>query len=289
MLMKKRHVEILLWVLFAIIFIYRVAFSLAPRLLPGPAVVLSVLPFAFALVHGALNYRLRDMLVFLALTLVVSNLIENIGILTGFPFGSYDYTDQLGPKIFLVPVLIGVAYFGMGYLSWMLARLIIGNISPAPTGHMTYTVPLLAGFLMVSWNLTFDPVASTVTHSWTWLQGGAYYGVPFSNFAGWFLTVYIFYQLFALYLKNRSAVYESLKVENSQGYWWQAALSYGTIGLAAILLALFPPADSIATDAAGRVWHSQDVFGACGLVALFTMIPFTFVSMIKIAELFRRR
>ena len=47
--------------------------------------------------------------------------------MTGFPFGWYHYSDALGPKLFLVPLLIGPAYFGMGYLSWALARAILGD------------------------------------------------------------------------------------------------------------------------------------------------------------------
>ena len=190
--MTKKQINILLWVILAVIVVYRMALCLFPTALPGVAVVLSVLPFVFALIHGALNYRFRDVLIFLAISFVISNLLENCSILTGFPFGHYYYTDQLGPKLFLVPILISVAYFGMGYLSWMLARLILGNINQRMSGHFTYTVPLLAGFLMVSWDLTFDPIASTILHSWIWLQGGNYYGVPFSNFAGWFFAFMYF-------------------------------------------------------------------------------------------------
>jgi uncharacterized membrane protein len=62
-------------------------------------------------VHGLLSYRLRDLLAFAAITLVVSNLFENMSVLTGFPFGRYVYTDTLGPKVFLVPALIGPAYW----------------------------------------------------------------------------------------------------------------------------------------------------------------------------------
>jgi putative membrane protein len=46
---------------------------------------------------------------------------------------------------------------------------------------------------MVAWDLSMDPVWSTVMHSWIWLQGGAYFGVPVSNFLGWYLTVYVIY------------------------------------------------------------------------------------------------
>ena len=66
-----------------------------------------------------------------------------------------------------------------------------------------------AGTNILLWTLmlsfAMDPVWSTVMHAWIWLQGGAYFGVPLSNFAGWYITVYIFYQLFAVYLRHGSA------------------------------------------------------------------------------------
>jgi hypothetical protein len=37
---------------------------------------------------------------------------------------------------------------------------------------------------------------------WIWLNGGEYWGVPFTNFLGWFLTVYLIFQNFALYLSS---------------------------------------------------------------------------------------
>lgn len=274
-----------LWVLAGIIVVYRIINSFFPERLPGMQVVLTLLPFAFALLHGAVNYRFRDILVFLALTLVVSNILENLSILTGFPFGHYTYSNYLGPKLFLVPVLIGLAYFGMGYLSWMLARLILGITQHRWAGHTVYTIPLLASFLMVSWDLTFDPLASTIGHAWTWEQGGSYFGVPFSNFIGWYFTVFIFYQLFALYLKSREKDYSQMKPEASKEYWLQAVIMYGVTGLASVLSIFSNLPDQSVPDATGVIWHLKDVVNACALAALFTMVAFTFISLVKILDL----
>ena len=190
-----------LTMLWAIVALYAALILLRPLgLIPGSlnAPLGALLPLGFALLHGSKQYRWRDMLAFTAICLVVSNAFENLSILTGFPFGHYHYSPDLGPKLFLVPVLIGTAYLGMGYLSWTLARLILGG--KRPRRERTVAVPLIASFIMVSWDLTLDPVASTVGGSWIWRDGGAYFGVPISNFLGWYLTVYVFFQLFALYL-----------------------------------------------------------------------------------------
>src|SRR5580658_2289824 len=89
-------------------------------------VAFHVVPAAlFALLHGALRYRLSGILAFFTICLLVAGISENVGVWTGFPFGRYYFTDLMGPKILFVPVLLGLAYVGMGYISWTLGRLIV--------------------------------------------------------------------------------------------------------------------------------------------------------------------
>jgi putative membrane protein len=207
-----------------------------------------------------------------------------MSILTGFPFGHYYYTDGLGPKLFLVPLLIGPAYLGTGYLAWTLARLILGATEQRLPGYFIFTVPVLASFLMVSWDLSFDPLASTINHLWIWQQGGNYFGVPFSNFMGWFLTVFVFFQLFALYLRNRQNAYAPVQAM-AREYWLQAVIFYGVIGLGIALNILTQTTNATIADARGVLWRTQDIYVVSGLVSIFTMIAFTVLSLMKIAEL----
>src|SRR5437764_288062 len=161
--MTKGRSNILLWSLVAAFTVVTLVRSLIPDALPSVVTLtlVTLLPFVFVFVHGSVTYRLRDVLVFAAITLVVSNIFENTSILTGFPFGRYIYTDGMGPKLFLVPILIGPAYLWPGYLSWTLARVFLGATEHRLPGHFIFTVPLLASSLMVSWDLSFDPIAST--------------------------------------------------------------------------------------------------------------------------------
>lgn len=250
-----------------------------PGLIPGGPLLTTLLPFLFAFIHGFQNYGIKNMAVFFGITLLVSNFFENISILTGFPFGHYDYTNALGTKVFLVPALISVAYFGYGYCAWTLARIILGDIKERTSGHLVFTVPLLAAFLMVSWDLTFDPIMANLVQAWTWKDGGSYFGVPFSNFLGWFLTVYIFYQIFSLYVKNRQK-----KTHLGKYYWLQASIVYGITGLAIVLAPLLAANPNTVVDAAGTVWKVQDMLFTCALAALFTMVAFAFLSIVKIYD-----
>jgi putative membrane protein len=273
-----RRPSLWIWILVAI---YAAA-SLAriipalPRML-GLVTVLA--PFLFAFVHGSAQYRFRDTIVFAIICLAVSNIFENLSILTGFPFGNYYYSDEL-PKLFLVPLLIGPAYLGMGYLSWTLARVIIDDTDNAYL--RVVGLPLIASFVMVAWDLTFDPSASTISGTWVWRQGGAFFGVPVSNFLGWYLTVYVFFQIFALYLKLTPAA-RSERRKPAPGLWWPAVTMYGVTALQPLLRFWFHPSHpKTVTDPAGVIWNARDIYATGALMSLFTMTAFTLIAALKL-------
>ncbi|MEP7289755.1 MAG: carotenoid biosynthesis protein [Chloroflexota bacterium] len=285
--MNKNHLTMISWVLIAIyVTVTIVRRSFAPNLLPVPISIALVtfVPLVFFFVHGSRSYRLRDLLVFAAITLVVSNIFENMSILTGFPFTHYYYTDILGPKLFLVPVLIGPAYLGTGYLAWTIARVISGATDSRLPGHLSFTVPLLAAFMMVSWDLSSDPINATVYHGWIWVDGGSYFGVPFGNFLGWLLTTFVFLQLFALYLKRRPNV-QSTDEQPSRIQSLQAILFYGLIAVGYLVNSLTGNMSGTVTDPAGMVWRLQDIYAVTALVAIFTMGAFTVLGLVKLMEL----
>jgi uncharacterized membrane protein len=269
----------LLWLLIALYLAARIL-QVYPGEIPMLAVVaLHVVPLAvFALIHGAMVYRLRGILVFLAICLVIGNISENVGVRTGFPFGHYYFTDLMGPKLFAVPILLGLAYVGMGYLSWILGSLIVGGAHPL-AGSRVVTVPLVAALIMVAWDLSQDPVWSTILRAWVWLQGGAYFGVPASNFFGWYLTVYIIYQLFALYLRGRAPGADSLP----SSYWRLAVLLYGISAAGNVLLVFTRAGVAVVSDPSGTQWNVSDITRTCALVSIFTMGAIAVLAWVRIA------
>jgi putative membrane protein len=238
-------------------------------------VALHVLPpLLFALIHGALRYGVRGIVVFTGLCLAVGNLLENLSVVTGFPFGHYHFTDVMGPKIFHVPILLGLAYIGMGYLSWTLGLLIAGDIGKPVAGHRVFTVPLVAAFAMVAWDLSMDPIWSNFVHGWVWHDGGAYFGVPISNFLGWYFTVYLIYQSFALYLRRRPGAASPLPPE----CWRMAVVFYGVSAGGNLFVA--PPRPPVVTDAAGTVWTVSGILGGSALVSIFVMGAFALIAWV---------
>jgi hypothetical protein len=276
-----RGIDLVLWALIALYAAARVLQIFPDRVPILVIVALHVFPpLIFALIHGAMLYRVRGMVVFVVLFLVVGNAIENLGVLTGFPFGRYYFTDVMGPKLFFVPVSLGLAYLGMGYLSWTLARLILGGMRSPLAGSRIVTLPLVASFIMVAWDLSMDPIWSTIGHTWIWLDGGAYFGVPVLNFFGWYFTVYVFYQLFAIYLRARADNPDPLPV----GYWRLAVLFYGLSAAGNLLLAIPRAGLAVVSDHTGKQWNVSSIAGCCALVSIFTMGTFAVLAWMRLSH-----
>jgi putative membrane protein len=257
--------------------------SIWPRSVPVALLVLFLL--AFILIHGALRYHWTGILLFVAIALVVSNLLENVSILTGFPFGHYYYTDALGMKLFLVPALIGPAYLGTGYLAWVIGNALVGDVRRGAPAFTVVATPVIAAGAMVVWDLSFDPTLSTIDKFWIWTRGGGYFGVPLTNYLGWFLTVYLFYQLFALaicfgVLKGASA---AAAQPAPLTYYLQAVVTYAVIGLSFVLQFLAGH-DTVVVDATGAMWHTQAIHETSAIVAIYTMVFLAALTAIKLIQ-----
>jgi putative membrane protein len=110
--------------------------------------------------------------------------IETFAVLTGHPYGEFSYGDKIGFKLFgVTPWTVPFAWTPLMLAGYALARYILGarsSRSPAAT-------IMLAAALTVIVDVTLDPGAVS-QHFWTYRYPGAYYGVPWSNFAGWMIS-----------------------------------------------------------------------------------------------------
>lgn len=109
--------------------------------------------------------------------------IEHIGVKTGFPFGTYSYTDVLVPKLWgVVPLAIPFA--------WLLvvpAAIGITDYLNGTHGHLLLRAWRAASFALLL-DITIEPVAVHINGYWVWDHEGSYYGVPLSNFVAWWGT-----------------------------------------------------------------------------------------------------
>ncbi len=276
------------WMLWGLVTLYAllvlVNYWLAPHSVPTSVLVL--VPVAFALIHGAARYGWGGILAFILICLVVSNIFENVSILTGFPFGHYHYTGGLGPKLFLVPLLIGPAYISTGYLAWVIGNVLVGDVRRG-TGRFTlFATPFIAAFAMVAWDVCLDPTLSTILKFWIWQDGGGFFGVPLTNYLGWFLTVYIFFQLFALYARSRrpsKAEARQAAIAASREHYAQAVALYAIMGAAFVLQYLTGTSRTV-VDATGATWQTGAIYETAAILSLFTMIFIAALSAVKLIQ-----
>lgn len=272
------HNQMLVGGLLLIAMVISVALALTGSALFILAATLLVTVFAFY--HGVLRYGMRAMAVFVAIVVVIGWSYETLSILTGFPFGSYYYTDVLGPKLWLVPVMIMPSYFAAGYFSWAVASVLIGKRDSGISGSDLWLLPIVSSFVMVMWDLSLDPLCATVSREWIWQDGGPFFGVPLTNFVGWFLCVFTFYFVFALYLRTARG---EAGVIVTPGYWLLAILAYASMSLEVWGNWLLGKSTEI-TDKAGHVWQTGDIYGSMVLINVFTMLFVCLLGLVLIAR-----
>ncbi len=234
------------------------------------SILVTVLLVLIVFLHGAERYGKKNILIFFIITAAVAYLFENINVATGFPAGYYSYTSNLG--ILPVPFIIVFDYFAMGYLSWMLSHILTTNYFKVLKGFQIVIVPFIAAFIMVMWDLSMDPINSTVLNLYVWQNPGPYFGVPIMNFVAWFMVVFIFFQIFALYISR----YDTLKTEKSdkfmnKSFWSEVPVTYGIMGLYNILFVI-------------SVYSALTV--SMGLITFFTMI---FVMILALVNIFNNQ
>lgn len=182
--------------------------------------------------------------------------IEIIGESTGIPFGRYEYTGTLGPSLFDVPLAL--------FSAWIVVTVFVMNFllrANVPRRWWIVTGPLL----MVGVDLLLEPVAIGPMDAWMWNTTGVYYGVPLTNFLGWFgVSVPIFGLLIAARYVERSgfavaaSVIVFFLVLAMVHLLWGALLVSTGIVVAALLLRKVTKAKTLNVRTSGQVDGNTD-------------------------------
>lgn len=156
----------------------------------------------FSLAHAFYTLGRRHTLVFFGLSVAIAWTFEEAGVTTGWIYGAYHYTGELGIMAGRVPVFIPLAWFMMLYPSYVTANFIshrqpVGT--PSSLGRAV-RLSLLSALIMTAWDVALDPVLSGAVYTaWVWDEAGPCFGIPLRNFSGWLLTtftVFLGYRLF---------------------------------------------------------------------------------------------
>lgn len=105
--------------------------------------------------------------------------VEAVGSYTGLPFGLYAYTDALQPQLFGVPLMMGFAWMALiAYALELFSRI----------GWPAWLEVAAAALWTTAIDLVIDPLAANELGYWRRSSVGVYYGIPLTNFAGWFVV-----------------------------------------------------------------------------------------------------
>lgn len=270
-----RSLELACWLGLVVYLALVIGFAWNPNPL---AQVLAAIGILAALIHAVLFYGWRDGLALFAICLVITFAMENLGATTAWPFGHYHF--EVGENLLhvgVIPLIVGPLWFGMGYFSWHVAAALLGA-PPRPSRKFErLALPLVAAFVMTQWDVVMEPAGSTIAKAWIWHDGGGHFGVPLSNYAGWLLTTWLFYQAFAHYLGRRPDLSVPLPAQ-ARKLRLIAIAFYLASGLTHVTPWLIGQSGE-AVDAAGQLWRIDDLRATTVVTMLFTML---FVSVLAI-------
>jgi putative membrane protein len=120
---------------------------------------------------------------------------EILGVNYGLIFGDYVYLDNLGFKIFGVPVLIGVNWIILTFITGSLSSFIFKN---------KYVSIFMGAILMIGLDLLIEPVAPLLGFWIFDLQK-----VPLQNYIGWFVIGIITQALFQFKIAEKELTFST--------------------------------------------------------------------------------
>ncbi|MCO1599712.1 carotenoid biosynthesis protein [Micromonospora sp. RHAY321] len=183
--MTRRRIS---WTLLAVLVLAQICYPLttgATR--AGLTVATVVLGWLLSVGHALLSRGPRAAAALVAVATGGGFAIEAVGVATGVPFGSYDYSGELGPKLAGVPLIIPLAWTWMAWPAWLAAVRLTGGWSTA--GRRVRRIAL-AALGLAAWDLFLDPQMVAEGY-WTWRDATPALpglpGIPVSNYLGWLL------------------------------------------------------------------------------------------------------
>ena len=168
------------WALLGVLVLAQICYPLTGGGVRAALTVLTVLlGCLLSMSHALLTRGTRAAGALVATAALGGFAVEAVGVATGFPFGTYDYSGQLGPKLLGVPLIIPLAWTWMAWPAWLAAVRLTGS----PIGRVALGATGLA-----AWDLFLDPQMVAEGY-WRWrsptpaLPGVP--GVPIGNYLGW--------------------------------------------------------------------------------------------------------
>ncbi len=158
-----------------------------PRVFPALAILGVLSQLSASLLALSWNWSIKRISLVLVTAFTFTWIVEAIGSRTGIPFGQYHYTSSLQPQLLGVPLLIPLAWMMMLPPAWAISEaILIPSLGQNQKGYW-FKFSLLSGMVFTAWDFYLDP--QMVLHGlWYWEKPNGYFGIPLSNFLGWWLS-----------------------------------------------------------------------------------------------------
>jgi len=243
--------------------------------------------FGVYLVVAVTRMGWRRTIVFSSIAYLVAFAAELSSTRNGFPFGLYHYIDVTRDRelwISNVPFWDSLSFTFLCYLGWRLgvllhAPLLVerGDVRLVESRAIaTSWRACLTGALLMTWlDVVIDPLT---VHGDRWFlgrmyyypDGGVYFGVPLSNFAGWFLVGTVTIRLFQLWEQRAGSRY---------GRRGARHLPYSAIFEPLVYLGI------LAFNLALTFWIGEVLLGTVGVMLY---LPIVVLSVLHVADPRRR-
>src|SRR5262249_22234961 len=143
------------------------------------------------LIAGRLDLGWRRTLLFGAWAWPLAWLAEFASTRIGLPFGFYHYTGStVGQELYIadVPFMDSLSFTFLAYAAYCLARVALKGRQPSRAA-----LAIVAGLVMMLLDVVIDPLAVRgdrwfLGRIFYYPEGGAYFGVPLTNFLGWWIV-----------------------------------------------------------------------------------------------------
>jgi len=158
------------------------------------------MPLAILILHACWTLTVRRGIAFILLAGLMGWTSEATSLHFGTVFGG-NYTYPAQASLWGVPLTI-IMYWAVfiytGYWLVTTFRYWLGRTKPVRGQNNLASLGLIVladGLAVTAIDLFMDPI-SVKWGSWTWINGGPYFGVPIGNFVGWFLVTIVVTGLF---------------------------------------------------------------------------------------------
>ncbi len=156
--------------------------------LPGSPEALAtyMLGYAASLAAASIKRRFRHLLLIPAAGFAIGLVAEVAGVGTGIPFGRYEYVSLRAPRLLGVPLSVPLMWGFYAYLTYLISA----SVFKAGGTWGRASRALYASLLMVVLDLAMDPFMVLKLHAWVWFSGWGpeWFGIPASNFVGWYVV-----------------------------------------------------------------------------------------------------